>query len=47
LGLKALRNTAVLEAIIPGTQIIPTLTLAWIGVRLFNIHSDRSKMIDY
>lgn len=47
LGLKGLRNTAVLEAIIPGTQIIPTLTLAWLGVRLFNIHSDRSKRIDY
>ena len=38
---------ATLEAIIPGTQIIPTLTLAWIGVRLFNITSDRSKTIDY
>ena len=47
LGLKALRNIATLEAIIPGTQIIPTLTLAWIGVRLFNITSDRSKTIDY
>jgi hypothetical protein len=47
LGLKALRTTATIEAIIPGTQIIPTLTLAWIVVRLFNITSDRSKTIDY
>jgi hypothetical protein len=47
LGLKAQRTTATIEAIIPGTQIIPTLTLAWIVVRLFNITSDRSKTIDY
>ncbi len=47
LGLKALRNIATLEAVIPGTQIIPTLTLAWIGVRVFNITSDRSRTIDY
>jgi hypothetical protein len=47
LGLKALRNVATLEAIIPGTQIIPTLTLAWIVVRVFNITSDRGKTVDY
>lgn len=47
LGLSALRNMATLEAIIPGTQLIPTLTLAWIAVRVFNITSDRSKTIDY
>jgi hypothetical protein len=47
LGLKALRNMATIEAIIPGTQVIPTLTLAWIAVRLFNIRSDRNKTIDY
>ena len=47
MGLRALRNMATIEAIIPGTQIIPTLTLAWIIVRLFNITSDRSKMIEY
>ncbi|MFZ0544001.1 MAG: hypothetical protein WAM60_01090 [Candidatus Promineifilaceae bacterium] len=47
MGLKALRNIATIEAIIPGTQVIPTLTLAWIIVRVFNITSDRSKMIEY
>lgn len=37
LGLKALRNVAAIEALVPGTQIIPTLTLCWFGVRLFGI----------
>ena len=37
LGLKALRGVSVVETLIPGTQLIPTMTLAWIGVRLFNI----------
>ena len=35
LGLKALRGVAAVEALIPGTQIIPTLTLFWLGVRIF------------
>jgi hypothetical protein len=35
LGLKALRNVSAVEAIIPFTQPIPTLTLSWIWVRLF------------
>lgn len=35
LGLKALRNVAALEALIPFTQPIPTLTVAWFWVRLF------------
>lgn len=47
LGLKALRNMATIEALIPGTQIIPTLTLAWIIVRVFGITSDRTKTIEY
>lgn len=34
-GLKALRGVSAVEAIIPLTQTIPTLTLAWIWVRLF------------
>lgn len=34
LGLKALRGVAAVEALIPGTQLIPTLTLCWLGVRL-------------
>jgi hypothetical protein len=34
LGLKALRGVASVEALVPGTQLIPTLTLCWFGVRL-------------
>ena len=37
LGLKALRGVAAAEALIPGTQIIPTLSICWFGVRLFGI----------
>lgn len=37
LGLKALRGVATVEALIPGTQFIPTMTLCWIGVRLLGI----------
>ena len=37
LGLKALRGVASVEALIPGTQLIPTLTLCWFGVRIFGI----------
>lgn len=36
LGLQPLRTIAVVEAAIPGTQIIPTLTIAWIIARLSN-----------
>lgn len=35
LGLKALRNVSVVEALIPFTQPIPTLTLSWLAVRLW------------
>ena len=35
LGLKALRGVSVVEAAVPLTQAIPTLTLAWIGARIF------------
>ena len=37
LGLKALRNVSAVEALIPFTQPIPTLTLSWIWVRLFGV----------
>jgi hypothetical protein len=37
LGLKALRGVSAVEAVIPGTQFIPTLTACWIGVRLLGI----------
>ncbi len=35
LGLKALRGVSAVEALIPFTQPIPTMTLCWIFVRLF------------
>ena len=35
LGLKALRGVSAVEAIIPFTQAIPTMTIAWIGARFF------------
>jgi hypothetical protein len=34
LGLKALRGVSAVEAVIPFTQPIPTMTLAWIGARV-------------
>jgi hypothetical protein len=34
LGLKGLRGIATVESFIPFTQGIPTMTAAWIGVRL-------------
>jgi hypothetical protein len=36
-GLQALRNTAAIEALIPVTGPIPTLTLAWFAARLFKL----------
>lgn len=35
LGLKALRGVSLVESIVPFTQAIPTMTIAWIWVRLF------------
>jgi hypothetical protein len=34
LGLKPIRNVTVLEGLIPGTQLIPTLMLTWLLARL-------------
>lgn len=34
LGLKGLRGIATFESLIPFTQAIPTMTLAWIAVRV-------------
>ncbi|MCA9969948.1 MAG: hypothetical protein KC425_07025 [Anaerolineales bacterium] len=34
MGLKALRGVSAIEALIPLTQAIPTMTLSWIAVRL-------------
>jgi hypothetical protein len=36
-GLQALRNTAAIEALIPITGPIPTLTIAWIAARALNL----------
>ncbi|HWP46628.1 MAG TPA: hypothetical protein VNM22_05660 [Candidatus Limnocylindrales bacterium] len=33
LGLQGLRQVTLLEALIPGTQLIPTMTLAWLLAR--------------
>jgi hypothetical protein len=35
LGLQKLRAASVIEALIPGTQVIPTMTVAWVLVRFF------------
>ncbi len=35
--LQALRNVATVEALIPFTQPIPTLTVAWFAARLLNL----------
>ena len=34
LGLSPLRGVTVLEGLIPGTQLLPTMTIAWLFVRL-------------
>jgi hypothetical protein len=36
LGLQGLRGVAILEELIPGTQLLPTMTLTWIGIRLYD-----------
>jgi len=36
-GLQALRNVAAIEAFLPFTGPIPTLTLAWLAARFFNL----------
>lgn len=33
LGLKPLRGVTILESLIPGTQLIPTMTVAWVIAR--------------
>ncbi|RPI32686.1 MAG: hypothetical protein EHM70_08340 [Chloroflexota bacterium] len=34
LGLKPLRGVTVVESLIPGTQVLPAMTLAWIIARI-------------
>jgi hypothetical protein len=36
LGLGALKGVSVVEALIPGTQVIPTMTLLWLVARFTN-----------
>jgi hypothetical protein len=45
LGLKALRNIAAFEALLPFTQMLPTMTVAWIGARVLG--PDRFRKIKY
>ncbi|MCB0078084.1 MAG: hypothetical protein KDD73_11780 [Anaerolineales bacterium] len=40
LGLTKLRGVTALEAIIPGTQVLPTMTVAWLAIRLFGPQLD-------
>ncbi len=45
LGLRALRNKAALEALLPFTQTVPTFSLAWLAARLLNLRDDRFTQI--
>jgi hypothetical protein len=36
LGLSGLQFVSVIEGLIPGTQLIPFMTLCWLGVRLYD-----------
>ncbi len=40
LGLKALRGFAAFEALLPFTQLVPTMTIAWFAARLFGSRLD-------
>ena len=40
LGLKALRGFAAFEALLPFTQFVPTMTLAWFAARIFGRRLD-------
>jgi hypothetical protein len=46
LGLKALRGVSAVEAAIPLTQVVPTMTLCWIGARLLAGPASRYSQID-
>lgn len=46
LGLKALRGVSTVEALIPGTQLIPTMTLCWIGARLLRLTGSQMTQFD-
>ena len=42
IGLYPLRSLTVAEAVVPGTQLIPTMTLAWLGVRVIDGNYSRA-----
>lgn len=42
-NLQALRNVAAVEALVPFTQPVPTLTIAWFAARLLNLGSAPSQ----
>lgn len=46
MGLYGLRNKAALEALIPFTQPIPTFTIGWLAVRLFNLGEPATRYIE-
>lgn len=41
--LQALRNVAAVEALVPFTQPVPTLTIAWLVARMLNLGSPPSR----
>lgn len=43
LGLKGLRGVAAVEALLPFTQVIPTMSLSWIAVRVLG----RDRILEY
>jgi hypothetical protein len=43
LGLKALRGVTVVESLIPGTQFLPTMTVAWILARVSRPKSPQNR----
>ncbi len=43
IGLSPLRTVTAAEAVIPGTQLIPTMTLAWLGVRVLSSNAGRRR----
>ncbi|NTW97609.1 MAG: hypothetical protein HGB28_03570, partial [Oscillochloris sp.] len=47
MGLRGLRNKAVIEALIPLTQPIPTFTLGWVAARLLRLGDVDEQAISY
>ncbi len=44
--LQALRNVAAVEALVPFTQVVPTLTFAWLAVRMLGLGEAPGAVID-